>query len=142
MIVRLRMNRNGTLSPLDEGSKEVLAAIPKGAVREFSITGIPVDPLLHRKFHKMFHLLWENYPENGSHTSRGGLRDDILIKAGFYATETVNVDSEQISVFRAKSIAKAVIDQDTFRKLFRECHKVILRDYGELVPKDFVKRFY
>lgn len=141
MIDRLVLQRtpSNTLIPIDVTTDDLISQLPIGVAREFLVKDPVMNPLMHRKFHKMLKIAFDNLPDSEIPTYEV-FRKNLMLKIGH--AQPISHPGLSKEYLVASSISPSVIGQDKMRWIFRSSFDKIIREYGEIVPNDFLKTFY
>jgi hypothetical protein len=116
------VKKRGVFYPAYPSDKDVMDSIPVGEIVKAEITRSRNVKLL-RKFFALLTVAYENLPENYN-MSFDNFREEVIIKAGYYE-KYVNFDGA--TVYKAKSISFAKMDETTFEQVYSDVFDVVLK---------------
>lgn len=140
--LRLKRNLDGSITANDQWTQDYIDSLPVDFVKEFEPCFEIRNPLVHRKFMKMLALAYDNLPASSGFKSKEAFRKETLIKAGYYNPRFIEIDGQHYMVKHAKSLSFSTMDEREFREVMKRVHEVLLLEYDEILPVDFLEDFF
>ena len=125
--------QNGWLVPADDEDRDKLSKVKPGSIIKIKF-GVPRNYKFHQKF---FAFVKATFDMQEFFDSMEAYRKWLTMKAGWY--DTIQTPKGK-TIFHAKSISFDAMEEDEFEKLFSACIDVFLRELGNGITEDELRR--
>jgi len=125
MKIHLVKQLNGSFLPAYASDHDKAKRIKSGAMVDCEIKQ-PRNLAFHKKFFALINMVYQNQPEDATIDNIEHLRKYLIKRAGFYDT----IHTPTGTIFEAKSISFAKMEQEDFDKLYGAVLDAIVKIYG------------